>query len=96
MREALEQRLIRPAADAVSCELRGETVILDMVSGRYFALDPVGTTIWEWIQQPCTLAALCERLVGEYEVDRETCRQDVSRLLEQLVENGLIQLDDAN
>jgi Coenzyme PQQ synthesis protein D (PqqD) len=95
MREALEQRLIRPGADVVSCELGGETVILDMASGRYFALDPVGTTIWEWIQQPCTFAALCERLVGEYDVDHAACRQDVSRLLDQLVENGLIQLDEA-
>jgi hypothetical protein len=94
MQELLGKSRIRPNSDAVSCELAGETVILDMASGRYFALDEVGTKIWEWIQTPCTVESLCERLLAEYEVNPATCREDVSILLKQLAEYGLVKLDD--
>ena len=38
-------RLIRRAKDAISTELDGETVILNIDTGIYSGLDQVGTTI---------------------------------------------------
>lgn len=90
MQETLEQCLISPTPDAVFCELAGETVILDMRSGQYFALDPIGTRIWQSLATPQTLSALCDSLVEEYDVEPEVCREDVSKLLIQMQENGLI------
>ncbi len=84
---------IHPASHAVSCELAGETVILDTSSDRYFALTPIGTEIWNRLQTPCTLAALCEWLQQEYEVSPEQCRADVSALLDRLAEHGLVTID---
>jgi len=85
-----EECTIHPAPHAVSCELAGETVILDTSSDRYFALTAVGTEIWNRLQVPCTLAALCEALQRDYDVTPEQCRADVSTLLEQLIEHGLV------
>lgn len=95
MQEALEKTVIKPAPDAVSCELSGETVILEMGSGRYFALDPIGTRVWQLLQSASTAESLCDRLVQEYDVDPETCRRDLSILLNQMVENGLISVENA-
>jgi hypothetical protein len=95
MQEALEKTVIRPAVDAVSCELSGETVILEMSSGRYFALDPIGTRVWQLLQNVSTAESLCEQLVREYEVDPDTCRRDLSVLLNQMAENGLISIENA-
>ena len=89
------ERLIVPTRDAVSCELAGETVILDMPSGRYFALDSIGTQIWEWLQTPCTTASLCARLMQEYDVEEGQCAADVAKLLRQLAEQGLVTFEDA-
>lgn len=96
MQKALEQCVICPNSEAISCELAGETVILDMASGRYFALDPVGTRVWEWIQRSCTVASLCDWLQQEYDVDPALCRQDISILLEQLAAHGLVKLNDGH
>jgi hypothetical protein len=85
---------ISAAAHAVSCELAGETVILDMKSDRYFALSAIGTQIWNWLQTPCTVESLCARLVQEYEVTAEQCRADVSALLDQLLQQGLVRIDE--
>ncbi len=95
MQEVLDGAVIRPAADAVSCELAGETVILEMNSGRYFALDPIGTRVWQLLQTLSTAESLCGRLMEEYEVDSGTCRRDLSSLLGQMAENGLILIENA-
>ena len=84
------EQLIVLTSQAVSCELGGEAVILDIRSGQYFVLSPVGTQIWKLLESPCTLASLCARLVEEYDVEPTRCEADVSRLLGQLAGHGLI------
>ncbi len=87
--------VIRATPQAVSCELAGETVILDMGSDRYFALSAIGTQIWTWLQeQPCTLGGLCERLTREYDVTPDQCRADVSTLLDELAQQGLVAIEE--
>ena len=45
---AIDKSSIVASKNAVSCDLAGESVILDMKSGKYFALDDVGTRIWQF------------------------------------------------
>lgn len=93
MKATLAQQIIGTTPSATSCEVAGETVILDASSGQYFALNPVGTVIWQYLQTPCTLSSLCERLVREYNVSPEQCEADVSALLDQLAAHGLIRTE---
>ena len=37
--------------DVIVRELSGESVVLDLASGRYFGLNAVGTRVWQLIQQ---------------------------------------------
>jgi len=67
-----------------------ETVILDLATGTYFGLDPVGARIWALMEEGKTLAEVCERMLDEYEVTREQLEQDTLRLAEELAGQGLI------
>lgn len=67
-----------------------ETVILDLASGTYFGLDPVGARIWALIGEGKTLVAICTTMLEEYEVEREQLEADVLRLVAELVERGLV------
>ena len=67
-----------------------ETVILDLASGTYFGLDPVGARIWQLIGEGRTLAEICATMPEEYEVEREQLEADVLRLTTELAERGLI------
>jgi hypothetical protein len=67
-----------------------ETVILDLASGTYFGLDPVGARIWQMIGEGKTLAEICETMLEEYEVEREQLETDVLRLTGELLERGLV------
>ena len=69
-----------------------ETVILDLASGTYFGLDPVGARIWELMGEGKTLAEICEQMLDEYEVSREELERDTLRLAQELADQGLIGL----
>jgi len=67
-----------------------ETVILDLASGTYFGLDPVGARVWQLLSEGRTLAEICETMLEEYEVEREQLETDVLRLTGELLERGLV------
>lgn len=67
-----------------------ETVILDLASGTYFGLDPVGARIWQLMGEGKTLAEICDTLLNEYDVSREVLEGDVIRLAEDLLSRKLI------
>lgn len=67
-----------------------ETVILDLASGTYFGLDPVGARIWQLMSESKTLAEVCATMLAEYEVTREDIERDVLRLAEELHAKQLI------
>lgn len=79
----------------VSADVDGEVVILSIDSGKYYNLDAVGSRIWALVEAPLSIAALHELLVGEFDVDRETCREDLLSFLRELHACGLLQISDA-
>ncbi len=67
-----------------------ETVILDLESGTYYGLDPVGARAWELIAEGRTLGAACAAMQQEYEVDAARLERDVRALVRDLHEHGLL------
>ncbi|WP_337846585.1 HPr-rel-A system PqqD family peptide chaperone [Sphingomonas sp.] len=76
-------------------EVAGEIVALEVVSGKCYGFNPTASRILNLLAQPQTLAALCARLTEEFDVDPETCRADVRRLLDDLARDGLVTLTRA-
>jgi hypothetical protein len=67
-----------------------EVVVLHLGVGHYYALDVVGSTIWEHLTSGRTAAETVVTLLTEYDVDETTARADVQRLTEELVAAGLL------
>ena len=82
------------ARDQVSCDLAGEAAILNIKSGVYYGLDPVGARIWNLIQEPRPVAEIQHAITSEYDVEPERCAQDLAALLEKLLAEGLIEVMD--
>ena len=76
--------------DVVSCDLVDEAALLNLKTGIYYGLDPVGARIWKLIQTPRQLNEILETLLNEYEVEKTRCQNDLIELLEQLSEKELI------
>jgi hypothetical protein len=84
--------VVAAAEGQVSCDLAGEAAILDVKSGMYYSLNPVGTHIWKLIQEPRTVSAVREALLEEYDVEPECCEHDLLALLQELADKGLIEV----
>ncbi len=76
--------------DVVSCDLINEAAILNLKTGIYYGLDPVGARIWKLIQTPRQIKEIQATLLNEYELEKNRCQNDLIELIEQLSENELI------
>lgn len=74
----------------VARRIGDETVILDLASGTYFGLDPVGARAWELIAEGRSLGAVCAVLLQEYEVAQERLEHDIRDLVRDLQAHGLL------
>lgn len=79
-----------PSPDVLHQELGGETVLLNLANEQYFGLDPIGTRIWQLLVQTRRADAVMAQLLQEFDVGAEQLREDLSRLLDELVQAGLV------
>lgn len=85
---------IRLSGDVVTREVGEETMLLDLASGTYFGLDPVGGRFWQLLEEGKSALAARDALLEEYEVPAEELERDLETLLEDLVANGLVTARD--
>ena len=83
---------ITASKNLLHCTVNGEAVILSMESGIYFGLDNVGVRIWELIQEPTTMNLLLEKLLSEYDVDPNVCRDHLVDFINDLHSRELIEV----
>jgi hypothetical protein len=77
-------------AQVMARQVGEETVILDLASGTYFGLDPVGARVWQLMGEGKTLSEICDTMLDEYEVTRDALERDVIELAQELSAQGLI------
>ena len=80
------------ARDQVACDVAEEVVVLNLASGVYYGLNPVGARVWSLIQQPRTFAELRDQLLQEYEVESASLEADLRALLTELADQRLIEI----
>ena len=78
--------------DAVlTAHLQGEAVLLDMNSRRYFQLNRTAADLWRQMERGADHGALLDHLCGEYDVAPEEATRQLTRILGELAELGLVQ-----
>ena len=78
--------------DVLISNLQDESVILNLDSERYYGLDSIGTRILSVLSTSDSIEAAYNTLIQEYDVDPDVLRQDLLALVENLLEQGLIQV----
>jgi len=75
----------------VDAVLGDEAILLNVASGMYFGLDPVGTRIWELLVEGAGKQEILGRVLDEYDVEPERARTDVEAFIQALASKGLTQ-----
>lgn len=81
---------MRRSESAMARELDGEVVILDIPSGRYFAINDVGALIWDRLEHDTDRTSLVDAVTAEFHVDTGTAAADIDALLTDLIDAGLV------
>jgi len=86
------QSIVQRAQCPDFSQLDDNYLAIDAQRGYCYSLNATAARIWEMIDQPTSLAALCDRLQNEYNVDKETCLRDTIALVSTLQASGLLQV----
>jgi hypothetical protein len=84
--------VISQVEEIITSDIGGETVMMSLENSAYYGVDTVGSRIWQLIEQPMAVSHLCNILQTEFEVEPETCHEDVLELLNSLHQANLIQI----
>lgn len=85
--------IVRKQGDWLAAKVGDELVMMSAEKGNYIGLSEIGARIWELIETPQNVDAVCARLLTEYDVPPDVCRAEVERFLDELVKHGAIALD---
>ena len=90
----LETRLIR-RPDLVAADMDGETVMIDIESGRYFGLVGIGPYLWTALEHECSVGGLIDDVRSHFAAGPDDpVEQDVRVFLGELVDKNLVETVD--
>jgi hypothetical protein len=68
-------------------------ILLNLAGGEYYALDEVGSRVWELCDGTRTVGEVVVIVSGEYDAPADTIQADVLELLEDLLNEKLVIMD---
>ena len=82
------------APGAAAAEVDGDTVLISPADRRCFSLNGTGTRVWELLPTAHSPGVspdvLADQLLEAYDVPREVCVTEVTRLLDAMVDAGVV------
>jgi hypothetical protein len=69
-----------------------ETVLLNLQTGKYHGINPVGGRMLEVLQRASSLEEAALQLADEYQRPLDEIEQDICNFCDDLLERGLIQI----
>jgi hypothetical protein len=74
--------------------LQEDMLAIDETAGYCYSLNRSAARIWDLILNPTSVGEICAILCKEFSVDHETCIRDVSEMLANMRDAGLIRVID--
>jgi hypothetical protein len=81
---------LAPSPDALSRDLDGEILLLDLRSSHYFGLTGTAARIWQLIEAGEDPESIPATLAAEYDADETIIKDEVTAFLDDLVGRGLL------
>lgn len=95
MNETGKRTLAIAQPDVILQELGDEVIVANLDSGVYFSMNEVAARIWGLLHEASSIDEVVASMLDEYETDENALHADISRLIGELLEYGLIRLNYA-
>lgn len=80
----MSEPLWKRSDDWVGSEIEDAFVMVNIDTGKYVALNPTATAVWEAMESPVDQPAIERALCDAYAVSPEDCHRSVTALLGQM------------
>ena len=90
-----EDMIVTRRGELLEAEVDGELVALHVDNGTCYGFNGTATRVWAMTEQPIRVSAIRDALLGEFDVEPETCEREVRDLLRDLERDGLVELKPA-
>ena len=77
--------------DVVACELDNGQALLDLRTSQYVKLNETAGLVWQWVQDGLSVDQMADEMCVIFDAERDQCSADISLLLGQLEEAGLVE-----
>lgn len=88
--QILPSATFEASKNVVTTEQADMAILMDLRSGRYFTLNPVGGVIWSELAAGSSVDQMTSRLTETYDVSAEQAMLDVQELLGSMLSAKLI------
>ena len=88
-----ETIFIRNEDDFLMTEVDGEAVVMNIINGSYWGLNNTTTEIWNFLEKKASLQEIINMLLGTYEVEEATCRQETLRVIITMLQLNILKVE---
>lgn len=88
-----DNTLLAQDPEILSTVVDDQAIFMSMEDGTYYASNEIGSRIWDLMGEPIRFEDLVGKLVEEYDVELETCKNDTLALLSDMLERKLIKVN---
>jgi hypothetical protein len=83
-------QLVVRSPGAIVEPIGDQLVVLDLDHDRYLNIDGVGQELWNMAAEPITVAAMVDRLLADYDVERTVLERDVTAFVDKAIALGVL------
>ncbi|MGE0055193.1 MAG: PqqD family protein [Hyphomicrobium sp.] len=92
MAEIDTDSVIKRKEGYLETELDDEIIIMHINSGHIIGFADTAKEIWSQLSEPISFGKIVDQLVGEFDVDRDTCIAEVRRFLASLENEDMVEI----
>ena len=80
--------------DILVQDVHGESVLLNLDNRYYYGLDKMGTQMWRTLSGSESIQKAYDDLLARYDVEADVLRRDLFKLVQKLLDYGLLKVAD--
>ena len=82
--------LIMRNEDLLYSDIGEEVLLLNEDLGSCFTLNETAARLWYLLRKPMKLMSIADMLMEEYEIDRDTCLDEITSLVRRLIDKNIV------
>ena len=86
--------IVQRHPEIIAAQADQDVVMVSVATGYYYGVSDVARDIWNAIGEPKRVSDLVDDLTRNYEIDAQSCETQTLDFLQELINEGLVQVKD--